>query len=359
VATSAGEVGIDIDADDLVCDLVAWERMVQRLGRVNRRPNPGEARVTVIPVAREKEAEDEIADEDLTRYRTPFASPFWPEGEDGAKDASPESLRRLKAIPELTAALAAASTPEPLRPPLTRPVLEAWSLTSLEQHTGRPKVQPWLRGWTKAEPQTTVIWRRLFPLRPGDETQSPSRDLKMFFETSAPPHASESLSAPSWRVAQVLRECAGAMRKASVKTGNDFEANDDDADVPPKHPPVVVVLSADREVDEIYSVARLAEVNIEELERAIANGAVVVDARFRGLDENGLLDAKAKTEPVTIDVQPRALWRLPLDRTSGRRVTNSGGRRRIRTTPMASGLRCGAVAARIQAIPPSASRPRR
>ena len=33
VATSAGEVGVDLDADHLVCDLVPWERMVQRLGR--------------------------------------------------------------------------------------------------------------------------------------------------------------------------------------------------------------------------------------------------------------------------------------------------------------------------------------
>jgi hypothetical protein len=37
VATSAGEVGVDLDADHMVCDLVEWERMVQRLGRVNRR----------------------------------------------------------------------------------------------------------------------------------------------------------------------------------------------------------------------------------------------------------------------------------------------------------------------------------
>jgi CRISPR-associated endonuclease/helicase Cas3 len=35
-ATSAGEVGVDLDADHMVSDLVAWERMVQRLGRVNR-----------------------------------------------------------------------------------------------------------------------------------------------------------------------------------------------------------------------------------------------------------------------------------------------------------------------------------
>ncbi len=46
-ATSAGEVGVDLDADHMVCDLVTWERMVQRLGRVNRR-GEGDARVTVV-----------------------------------------------------------------------------------------------------------------------------------------------------------------------------------------------------------------------------------------------------------------------------------------------------------------------
>ena len=34
VATSAGEVGVDLNAEHMVCDLVAYERMVQRLGRV-------------------------------------------------------------------------------------------------------------------------------------------------------------------------------------------------------------------------------------------------------------------------------------------------------------------------------------
>ena len=49
VATSAGEVGVDLDADHAVMDLVAFERMRQRLGRVNRR---GErvATVGVLPL---------------------------------------------------------------------------------------------------------------------------------------------------------------------------------------------------------------------------------------------------------------------------------------------------------------------
>jgi CRISPR-associated protein Csb1 len=36
-----------MDADHVVCDLVAWERMVQRLGRVNRRGD-GDAKVVVV-----------------------------------------------------------------------------------------------------------------------------------------------------------------------------------------------------------------------------------------------------------------------------------------------------------------------
>ena len=47
IATSAGEVGIDLDADHMVCDLVPWERMVQRFGRVNRRDD-GNAHIIVI-----------------------------------------------------------------------------------------------------------------------------------------------------------------------------------------------------------------------------------------------------------------------------------------------------------------------
>ena len=46
-ATSAGKVGVDLDADHMVSDLVEWERMIQRLGRVNRR-GEGDAQVIVL-----------------------------------------------------------------------------------------------------------------------------------------------------------------------------------------------------------------------------------------------------------------------------------------------------------------------
>jgi CRISPR-associated endonuclease/helicase Cas3 len=36
VCTSAGEVGVNISADHLICDLSTFESMAQRFGRVNR-----------------------------------------------------------------------------------------------------------------------------------------------------------------------------------------------------------------------------------------------------------------------------------------------------------------------------------
>ncbi len=37
VATSAGEVGFDLNADHMVCDATTIDSLIQRLGRVNRR----------------------------------------------------------------------------------------------------------------------------------------------------------------------------------------------------------------------------------------------------------------------------------------------------------------------------------
>ena len=50
VSTSAGEVGADLDADHLVCDLAPADALVQRLGRVNRRGanHAGGAEVHVV-----------------------------------------------------------------------------------------------------------------------------------------------------------------------------------------------------------------------------------------------------------------------------------------------------------------------
>lgn len=48
VATSAGEVGIDLDADRMICDLTTLDSMIQRIGRVNRFGRFGQASIHVI-----------------------------------------------------------------------------------------------------------------------------------------------------------------------------------------------------------------------------------------------------------------------------------------------------------------------
>jgi CRISPR-associated endonuclease/helicase Cas3 len=74
VATSAGEVGVDLDADALVCDLAPWERMVQRLGRVNRRAEPGEAPVVAFD-AIEDDNEGETSADGRAKPPRAFATP--------------------------------------------------------------------------------------------------------------------------------------------------------------------------------------------------------------------------------------------------------------------------------------------
>ena len=47
ICTSAGEVGLDISADHLICDLTPFDSMVQRFGRVNRY-GKGDAAIDVV-----------------------------------------------------------------------------------------------------------------------------------------------------------------------------------------------------------------------------------------------------------------------------------------------------------------------
>ncbi|NIQ93168.1 MAG: hypothetical protein GWO40_01840, partial [Gammaproteobacteria bacterium] len=191
IATSAGEVGVDLDADHMVMDLVPFERMVQRLGRVNRLGGEDrEARVVVFDP-------DKSLPDDL-RIRAERCQELLQElrrHEDGSHDASPGALSDLKRNPKES--VDAASSPEPLYPALTHPLVDAWSMTSLYEHTGRPQVQPWLRGWVDDEPQTTLVWRTYLPVRTegGEATE---REVNDFF-AAAPPHLSEQLETESYR----------------------------------------------------------------------------------------------------------------------------------------------------------------
>ncbi len=327
-ATSAAEVGVDLDADHMVCDLVPWERMVQRLGRVNRR-GYAEATVVVVlepePQPKKKEQEairKEIDGEDLDEKEQKLLGAFDARVRDwksyqapfehlprlaGAIDVSPRALRHLKhhaeGDPELQTLLDHATTRAPLRPALTRALVNAWSMTSLKEHTGRPAIDPWIRGWIENDPpQTAMVWRTYLPVRSGPHEPT-NGEVEGFFE-GAPPHTSEILETETSRVLQWLEERAKLIRKAADKGQNTTEHP-----LPPAPDEVVAfVLSRAGDLRDKLRLENLAASDGAEsrkerrqnLREALAGGTLVVDARLGGLSE-GLLNDKEASPPRTAD----------------------------------------------------------
>lgn len=299
IATSAGEVGIDMDCDHMVCDLVEWERMIQRLGRVNRK-GEGQATVQVIaaPPENKKKANDLDGYKRLKRLRAPLDAlpqkdPLVSLTQDHESresdpvqprfhDASPSALLSLKEKamndPELLKTLNAAVTPQPLRPALTRPLIDAWALTSATHHTGRPEnIQPWLRGWEKeSTPQATLVWRKYLPIR-DDGEESDKSDIEAFFE-AAPPHAREGLETDIISIHNFLKR-KGKDQKHSKRQESPFRANDI----------IAYVLSSSLE----HRLTLRGQDLKQKLDQKLAGTIIILDQRLGGLSPEGMLDEKS------------------------------------------------------------------
>ena len=147
ICTSAGEVGVNISADQLVCDLSTFESMAQRFGRVNRF---GACQDTVIDVVYpETFGEKDFLPVERERTLDLLKSL------NG--DGSPRALGELNA-----AARQAAFAPTPKFLDATDILFDAWALTSIrDKLPGRPMVEPYLHGQADWEPlQTQVAWRQ-------------------------------------------------------------------------------------------------------------------------------------------------------------------------------------------------------
>lgn len=147
VCTSAGEVGVNISADHLVCDLSTFESMAQRFGRVNRF---GLHSDTEIHVIHPKPHDFGDSAPDPQRKKTLQLLGLL----NG--NASPDALSRLDASDR-----AAAFAPPPTILPTTDILFDAWSMTSIrDRMPGRPNIEPYLHGIRDWEPpETQVAWR--------------------------------------------------------------------------------------------------------------------------------------------------------------------------------------------------------
>lgn len=217
VATSAGEVGIDLSADHLVTDLPPFDALAQRLGRVNRY-GEGDAQVHVHceplkppPAAADSQGDASDEDEkpgrrkdeyDFARAHTLELLGHLPRRDDGLHDASPVALRRLPAAARLRAA-----SPLPDIRPVDALLFDRWACTTVTGVLpGRPPVAEWLHGVAEWEPpRTTLAWRRevawLTPEHLGGDTLDD-------FLADYPLRSRETLSDTTSRVVKRLQKRA-------------------------------------------------------------------------------------------------------------------------------------------------------
>lgn len=336
VATSAGEVGVDLDADHMVCDLVTWERMVQRLGRVNRRgdgvadvvvvqvPPPDPMKPVAAAIAKPEAHRTKKDKQAIAQYQAAVAAhralalPLRHLPESGGKlDVSPLALMNLakRATGEeaVRQALRQAASPLLLRPGLTRALVDAWAMTSLPEHTARPEVQPWLRGWADQRPQTAIVWRKYLPVRPAGQPAATRAEIEAFFE-AAPPHISEVLETETFRVVEWLKQRAGRLlrgRDASatvdngagapgerVVSGEGEEISNEalSAQSLALGVPVGFVLSYTGSCERVLTLQELVGDEKkwrETLEAAVAARTLILDTCFGGLSPDGMLDETA------------------------------------------------------------------
>jgi CRISPR-associated endonuclease/helicase Cas3 len=197
ICTSAGEVGVNISADHLVCDLAPFDSMTQRFGRVNRF-GKGDACIDVVhrqfedeprigtPSADQKteatsgDREEPLQDEKSGKKNkaTPYEQACeltlslmykLPRRPDERHDASPSALAMLPPTDRQ-----AAFTPTPAIPTVSDILFDAWAMTSIrEQLPGRPPIADWLHGIAEWEPpETHVAWREEVGLLTKDQVET-------------------------------------------------------------------------------------------------------------------------------------------------------------------------------------------
>jgi CRISPR-associated endonuclease/helicase Cas3 len=281
VCTSAGEVGVNISADHLICDLSTFESMAQRFGRVNRFGLSHDTQIDVIHPAPFDEKDPLKEPRELT-----LALLRQLQG-----DASPEALRDL----DLASRLAAFSPP-PTILPATDILFDAWSLTSIrDKLPGRPHVEPYLHGISDYEPpQTQVAWR--------DEVEVITGELLLFYQPGdfledypLKPH--ELLKDRSDRILERLEELA---------------------ELEPENRQLHVWLIDDEAID-IYELGDL--VDKSKKEKAIIDDCIVLLPPALGGLSGGMLSGKAaKANDIDYDVSGE--WRDENGKPRRERVWN-------------------------------------
>lgn len=281
VCTSAGEVGVNISADHLVCDLSTFESMAQRFGRVNRFGERPDTRIDVVhPAAFDDPKKLVSSDKDLISSLQKTLALLELLGGNG----SPAALGNLDPHARVDA-----FAPIPTILPTSDILFDAWTMTSIyDKLPGRPRVEPYLHGIADWEPaQTKIAWRTEVAEVTGDllDEYPPGELLEVY---PLKPH--ELLADRSDRVFKTLQ----AIEKLSPE-----------ADIP------IWIVDEDDKV-KVTTLTRIVDGDKEDIEGT----TLLLPPRAGGLDALGFLSATAKyDEQIRYDVADE--W---ADKTSAMRL---------------------------------------
>ncbi len=277
VSTSAGEVGIDLDADHMVSDLTTLDSMIQRLGRVNRRGGEDrKARLDVVWTEKDEKPSDKATNIDKANSNTITILKRWDYSSCGTINASPRNLRRI--VNKLSEDERIGSfSPMPEVQPLTDILLDAWSLTSIGKMPGRPAVAAYLHGLTNDPPETYVVWRQEVALF--DKYEMDDRSLRRWFNIFGI-HAGERLRGRTDHLKKELHNLLKEHRKKETK--RDF---------------TVVLLDEHGEAKR-SRLSKVADSNLSHL----SYKTVVLPVEAGGLQRGGMIDPKMVEQAPMIDV---------------------------------------------------------
>lgn len=257
VATSCAEVGVNLDADFAVCDPVAADSFIQRLGRVNRFGNT----LSVVTVVH-----DESLAHESEQTKTTLETLKRADNGEGL-NASPLALRAIE-FPENC------YPPKPVCPPLDSARLDDWSMTSLKQaEFRRPLASYWLRGVTEnTVPETSLCWRADLTLANTDKRKIATvKTLRV-------------------KSRECARESTGRAMRTILAIAQKFPEDR------------AIVISASNEY-EVYSFAELGALNEKnELFKKLIFATVVLPCEVGGLEGGIAVDDLSANPEVIRDV---------------------------------------------------------
>ncbi|HTU23319.1 MAG TPA: type I-U CRISPR-associated helicase/endonuclease Cas3 [Gemmataceae bacterium] len=223
ICTSAGEVGVDLSAAHLVCDLTPLDSLAQRFGRVNRRGTGPAAEIDIVyeADADPKKKDDRFekarwATREVLENRELLPACAW---DAERQDASPAALGGMMSKLSEEQRIAAFS-PMPTILPTSDILFDAWALTTIGKPLvdtplpGRPPVAEYLHGVEdKEQPDTQFAWRdevdhtALIPALPSEDRRESLASLERYLDAyPLKPH--ELLTERTFQVVRHLKDFA-------------------------------------------------------------------------------------------------------------------------------------------------------